>query len=226
MSQLNPAAVAARSTLYPKLAQAQWAPCGDGCIPSRFHVDDANRAARCGLLDLTALVRTGFRGARAGEHLEAAGFPLPARPNQAALSATGELVLRLSQNEFWLLGSLEDKGQRLTGLATGPHPEVGCYPLFCQDSHGWLALSGACAAGVMAKLCALEMSAAAFPECAVAQTSVARTNAVVIRHRIGEIPLFSLLFDVASLPYMWDLLLDAIQEFEGTPVGCAALERC
>lgn len=63
MSSMTATAAAARSTLYPKLAQAQLAPCADGTIVSRFGADDATRASHCGLTDLTLLARTGFRGA-------------------------------------------------------------------------------------------------------------------------------------------------------------------
>jgi len=221
MSSMTTTAAAARSILDPKLAQAQRVPCAEGAIVSRFGSDDAAQAARCGLMDLTPLARTGFRGARAEAHLNACTLPVAEAPNQAAVAESGELVLRLSQREFWVLGSLKDMGQKVAELVATPVADGGCYPLFCQDSHGWFALTGEAGARVMAKLCAVDMRDVAFPELAIAQTSVARINAVVVRHLIDGIPAFSLLFDVSYAPYLWEVLLDAMQEFDGAPVGCA-----
>lgn len=223
MTSMTQAAAAARSTLYPKLADVELAPCADSYIASRFTDHDPERAARCGLMDLSPLARGGFRGPEAGGHLSACGFPVPEKPNLAAATDSGELVLRLSQREFWLLGSLKDMGQKVAELAAAPAPDKGCYPLFCQDSHSWFTLTGTAGAGVMAKLCAVDMGEAAFPELAIAQTSVARINAVVVRHSINGTPAFSLLFDSGYAPYMWEVMLDAMGEFDGAPVGIAAL---
>lgn len=223
MTSMTPAAVAARTTLYPKLADVELAPCADSYIASRFSSNDPERAARCGLMDLTPMARSGFRGAGAEAYLSACELPIPEKPNLAAATDTGELVLRLSQREFWVLGGLKDKGQKVAALVSGPLPDSGCYPLFCQDSHSWFALTGEAGAGVMAKLCAVDMRDEAFPELAIAQTSVARINAVVVRHGLNGIPAFSLLFDSGYAPYMWEVLLDAMEEFEGAPVGITAL---
>ncbi len=223
MTSMTPAAAAARSTLYPKLADVELEPCGDSYIACRFSTDDPELVARCGLMDLTPLARSGFRGAGAEAYLSARAYPVPEKPNLAAATDTGELVLRLSQREFWVLGSLKDMGQKVAELDCGPVADDNCYPLFCQDSHSWFALTGEAGAEVMAKLCAVDMRPAAFPEGAIAQTSVARINAVVVRHSLNGIPAFSLLFDSGYTPYMWEVMLDAMKEFEGAPVGISAL---
>jgi len=224
MSSMTLAAAAARSTLYTRFPEAQLSPCADSCIASRFSADDTERAARCGLMDLTPLVRSGFRGAGAEAYLSACELPVPEKPNLAAATDTGELVLRLSQREFWVLGSLKDMGQKVAELASAPVPDSGCYPLFCQDSHSWFTLTGQAGAAVMAKLCAVDMRDGVFPELSIAQTSVARINAVVVRHSINGTPAFSLLFDSGYAPYMWEVLLDAMAEFGGAPVGSSALD--
>lgn len=223
MSSMTPVVAAARSTLYPELSDAELIPCGDGYIASRFHADDAARAAGCGLIDLTALARCGFRGTGAEKHLKAGGLPVPAHANQAVATASGELILRLSPREFWLLGSLEDMGRKVLDLTAAPVMESGCYPLFCQDSHGWFALTGQHGAEVMAKLCAVDLRDESCPEGCLVQTSVARINALVVKHRIGDLPVFSLLFDSACPAYLWEVMLDAMQAFAGAPVGVEGL---
>ena len=57
----------------------------------------------------------------------------------------------------------------------------------------------------------------------VAQTSLARVDAVMIRHQLGNTPCFHILSDSSSAEFLWTSLLDAALEFDGGPVGMAAL---
>ena len=91
------------------------------------------------------------------------------------------------------------------------------------DGLFWFALAGASAAECLAKVCGVDLHESAFPHGAVAQTSVARLNAVIVRVDAGATPLFHLLGDSASADYAWTSLLDAMQEFGGRPVGLRAL---
>ena len=59
----------------------------------------------------------------------------------------------------------------------------------------------------------------------IAQTMVARLPTIVIRSDIGEVPALHLLGDSASAEYLWDCLLDAMEEYDGQPVGLAALHN-
>jgi sarcosine oxidase subunit gamma len=52
---------------------------------------------------------------------------------------------------------------------------------------------------------------------------VARLNAIVIRRDVGETLAYDLLTDIASAVYLWRALLDAMAEFDGAPVGLAAI---
>jgi sarcosine oxidase subunit gamma len=57
----------------------------------------------------------------------------------------------------------------------------------------------------------------------IAQTSLARVNAIILRNDLATTPCFFILSDVTSTEYLWDALLDAMVEFEGSPVGIEAL---
>ena len=48
-------------------------------------------------------------------------------------------------------------------------------------------------------------------------------NAVVIRDDRGGVLAYHLLGDSASAEYLWDCLNDAMAEFDGAPVGLAAV---
>lgn len=224
MQALNPQDVKERSPLYRKHVGACLGRLGETVIVASYGGDEAAQARRCGLVDLTNLARVGFRGTDAAAWLEGRGFSLPQAPNQVVTQADGSHVARLSQTEYLLLGSLGDAGERVAREEAGwTFGEAANYLLPRQDSHAWLLLTGAHVAQVMAKLCGVDLRPEAFPRGAVAQTSAARINVIVINAGPDELPCFQILCDRASVNYFWDAVLDAMLEFDGKPVGIDAL---
>lgn len=168
----------------------------------------------CRLVDLTGMPRVGFRGQQSAEYLLARGFTLPDAPNRALTQSDGSHVARLSQTEYFVLGSLEDGGERVADEeARWELDHSANYLLPRQDSHAWLQLSGECVAQVMAKLCGVDLRPGAFARGAVAQTSAARINVIVINLGGDAEPTFQILFDRASLEYFKAAVLDAMAEF-------------
>lgn len=198
-----------RSFLARKLAQAPSAP------------------AALGLFDLSLLPRTGFKGRGAPEWLAANGLTPPAAANLAVRQPDGVLVARLSAEEHLLLAPLSgDAGaiERLDG-AWSLDAAPGCYRLPRADSHAWLLLAGASADSAMAKLCGVDLRPHKFAKLAVAQTSVARVSAIVLRDDVGPRLAYHVLCDSASAEYLWDCLADALAEFDGGPASLDALRR-
>ncbi|UZZ09737.1 sarcosine oxidase [Ectopseudomonas mendocina] len=215
---------AARSPLYRLQAGATLARFGESCIVTDYGQDDESALlSHCALLDLTNQARYGLRGPAAAEYLSALGYRLPQAPNQALSQADGSHVLRLSQTEYLLLGSLHDAGARAQREESQWQASAGQYLLPRQDSHAWLVLSGTCGAEAMAKLCGVDLSASAFAVGQVAQTSAARINVIVANLPLGDAACLHILCDRASVHYLWGALLDAMQEFGGRPVGIDAL---
>lgn len=214
-----------RSPLSVLQENARLARLGDSLIVSRYgDQDETAQLTRCGLLDLSNLARVGFRGSDAAAHLLTQHFELPHVPNRCVVQADGSSVARLSQTEYFLLGSLQDAGARLQQLeAQWQQSASACYLLPRQDSHAWLVLSGEHVSSVMAKVCGVDLRQQAFATGAVAQTSVARLSAIIINASLPDLPLFHILCDRASAQYLWAALLDAMQEFGGKPVGIDAL---
>ncbi|WFF40157.1 sarcosine oxidase [Salinicola endophyticus] len=212
--------------LHAERPRVEWKQLGDAESPARFSgpTDEGFRLDHCGLADLSALPRFGLRGAQAAAALAERGYRLPDEPNRCRIQDDGSRLARLSSTEYLLLGSLADAGQRVSMTAQDwATLTPGCYPLPRQDSHAWLVLTGASTARVMAKLCGVDLDAPAFPAGHIAQTSVARVDAIVIRDALGELPCLHLLVDSASAAYLWPALLDAMQEFDGGPLGLDAL---
>ncbi|TBV11965.1 sarcosine oxidase subunit gamma [Stutzerimonas kirkiae] len=214
-----------RSPLHSLHSGARLGKLGDCSIVTSYGgSDEAATAARCALLDFSNLARVGFRGEAAASYLGARGYELPDAPNQALSQNDGGQVLRLSQNEYLLLGSLLDAGSRIRQEERDwQYDGRANYLLPRQDSHAWLLLSGQYGSQVMAKLCGVDLGAEAFGPGSVAQTSAARINVIVANLPLGELPCLHILCDRASAHYLWGALLDAMQEFDGQPVGIDAL---
>jgi sarcosine oxidase subunit gamma len=168
----------------------------------------------CTLTDLTDLPRVGFRGAQSAAYLQGRDFVLPDAPNRAVPQADGSQVARLSQTEYLLLGSPADLGQRIADEeARWELDHQANYLLPRQDSHACFQLSGEHLANVMAKLCGVDLSPLAFGPGAVAQTSAARINVIVINSSTAQQASFHILCDRASKTYFREAMLDALQEF-------------
>ena len=179
---------------------------------------------QCAVVDLTNTPRVGFRGTDSASYLTAAGFRLPDEPNRLCHQANGSIVARLSATEYLVLGAMQDFGESIAALEQSWElSDRANYLLPRQDSHAWIQLTGQSVAFIMAKLCAVDLSAEAFAAGQIAQTSVARINAVVMNVSDAQAPKFNLLCDRASALYLWNVLLDAIAEFDGQAVGIDGL---
>ena len=163
------------------------------------------------LRDLTLARRDGMRGAGAREWLLSQGHTLPDAPNQIVGSGESGFVMSLSHREFWLLQpDSEASSDRPASEAVAP----GVWPLYCQHSHAWLQLAGEPRAEVMAKLCGVDLSQAAFPLGSVAQTQAARVSVIIAAHQNeNEQPVFSVFVDQSLARYLWEAIEDAMGEF-------------
>jgi sarcosine oxidase subunit gamma len=93
-----------------------------------------------------------------------------------------------------------------------------------RDSHAWLAVAGHAAPEMLAKLCAVDLQLAKFADLSIAQTSIAKMSAIVVRADIGPNPVFHLLADSAAALYFCECLMDAAEEFRGRLVGLKSLQ--
>ncbi len=166
------------------------------------------------LIELSDSARAGFRGLAAEKHLQRLGINIPDTPNLATYG--DELaVLRLSPKEFWLLQHPLAEDSPLDKVQDAALPAQDVYRLFCRDSHAWFWLVGDRAADVMAKVCGVDLRAVVFPPGTIAQTSVARVNAIVVHQTLGNDTCFNLLCDSAAAEYFRRCMLDAMAEFGG-----------
>ena len=229
----DPAELPRRSPVYRRLVEAgaRFEVHADAAVAVDFGDRARERAAaeRCGLADLSTLPRCGFKGAGTVDWLRGQGLIIPEDSNRAQRQADGTLAARLSPAEVLLLAdpfAVSERLQRLgaawaatDGEGEGPRG----HPLPRQDSHAWFVLCGGEAAPTFAKVCAVDLRPAKFAAGSIAQTVAARVSVVVIRDDLGATLAYHVLVDSASAQYLWDCLTDAMAEFDGAPVGLAAL---
>jgi sarcosine oxidase subunit gamma len=210
-------------------AGAVFAQSDESAVVARYAdpVDEAAQARNLAIVDLGTLPRVGFKGGDCEHWLAESGVLIPDRPNMAVRQMGRGLVLRLSRQEFMLLPDPTARETSVNDLDAGRAFASGrrIYALQRQHSHCWFAVCGNLADSLLAKLCAIDLRPAKFVDLRIAQTSVARLSAIVVRVDIAKIPCFYCLCDVTAAEYLWTTLVDAMQEFDGRPVGTDALRH-
>ena len=223
---LEPADRRRRSPLYRVCAElgAVWEDVNGFAAPAHYGdaAGEATAAAALALADLTALPRAGYKGWAMAGWASERGLALPA-PNRASIEADGTLSCRLSDGELLLLAP-DDAGTIERLAAAWTMEGAACFPVPRADTNAWLAVAGRRAPEMMAKLCGVDLRPHRFDDLRIAQTSVARMNAIVLRRDRGGAYALDLVFDAAAAVYMWECLSDAMAEFRGRVVGLRALE--
>ena len=225
----KPASYARRSFVYRELAAcgARFGRVAGAAVALDFGEPEAERRAleSLGLCDLSPLPRVGFRGPAALDWLRARRVRGLDRDNRADMQRGGAFAARLAPTEALILGNLSGRGNLCDRLeaALDADPEPGCYKALRRDGSFHFLLGGTHAAVTMATLCGVDLRARAFPAGSIAQTSVARMSMIVIAVSLGEIPAFHLLGDSASATYAWGVLIDAMTELGGKPIGLDAV---
>ena len=205
-------------------AAAQWEIVNNSRVVSTYGETELERGQafnRLALLDLSPLPRFGLKGLNTSAWLASQNFSVAEVPNEAYPQRDGCLVARLSQRELLFLCDPAHPSMS----ADHPYftPGRDCYMIRRQDTHYWFALSGAMAPPMLAKLCGVNFASPAFANHRVAQTQVAGTSAIVVRHDMRETPAYYLLGDNACTTFMWNCLVDAMQEYDGRMLGVLAL---
>lgn len=223
---LKPTDLVRRSNLYRVLDKlgAQYEEINGFACPMSFGDEgEASAAANLGIADLTALPRAGYKGWDMANWVMAQGVNL-GEPNTATVQTDGSLACRLSAGELLMLAGLNGASDTIDRLAgVWSMPDAVCFPVPRADTNFCLALSGRHVPEMMAKMCGIDLRPHRFVDGAIAQTSVARMNAILIRHDLGATYSLLMVADSASAVYMWECLSDAMAEFDGRPVGLTAL---
>lgn len=196
----------------------------DGVACAERYPGAAPDIATCALADLSLLPRLGMKGWTAWSMLGSIGVGRPGENNTASSMHGGGLALRLGDNEALLLGDIAADAPLLTRASALPQAN-GFYPVPRQDTHAWFVLTGKAIPALLSKVCAVDFRIDRFADLAIAQTTVARVGAIVLRCDLGDVPAFHVLADTASALYLWQVLLQAGEEYFCRAAGLEALRQ-
>lgn len=176
------------------------------------------------IADLSEWPRLGFKGRGTLPAMLARGIKLENQPNRAFRQSDDSLCAVLASSEVFLLGGLDGDKGRMAALeiAWRIEDEEKTYPMPRRHSHAWFALGGDAVPAMLSKICAVDMRPHRFGDLAIAQTSVARLNAIVLRADIGDRQIWHVLADSASATYMLTCFKDAAEEFDGRVIDTSA----
>jgi sarcosine oxidase, subunit gamma len=167
------------------------------------------------LADLSSVTRLGFKGRGTLDAMKKRDIALEAVPNRAYRQKDGGLCLVLGASEIILLGVTEKSASAISMFENAWRIDdlERSYPVPRLHSNCWFRLTGNKASEMMAKLCGIDLQPRIFDNLQIAQTSVAKLNAIVVRDDDGDACAFHIFADSASKDYLARCLKDAMQEF-------------
>jgi sarcosine oxidase subunit gamma len=125
------------------------------------------------------------------------------------------MLCRLAADEYLLL--VESPEEWAAAYARLDDPVTGQRATLSDLTHGYgkLQLNGPRAAALLPRLCGLDFSEVGFPDGHVAQTSLAKVHATLVRmDGQGERPRYYLLVDRSVSAYVWEVIVAVMQAFK------------
>lgn len=128
------------------------------------------------------------------------------------IAIAGGLLICLRPDAYALLppdGNADEAIAHLEAAADEAHITL----TDLTHGRGQMRLSDELAPDVLSTLCGLDFSAAAFPDHHAAQTSLAKVQALIVRHNAADsTPSYVIIVDRSLAAYVWQALADAMHE--------------
>jgi heterotetrameric sarcosine oxidase gamma subunit len=171
----------------------------------------ATGAGALTLTDCTPLTKVQLRAPMGGEVAASLGVSF----GRAARDPDGTLVVGSGPGEWLLLAPPGQAGALEPGLEKASAQAADESVTWVDLTHGraLIRLSGSSAAGVLAKVCGIDLSDGITPDGAAFRTSVAALATDVIRDDLGGTPSYLLHCERSSGQYLFGALLQAGAEF-------------
>ena len=183
-------------------------------------------AARRGvsLCDQTARGRLQVLGPAAAAVL-AAVYQVTELPAGRGAAAGAYRVYRLRDDLFFLSTSAGDEGAAVREIETAAR-DRGHFVTVTDMTHGRaeILVLGPTSPDLLRRVCGLDFDPAVFVGGRAAQSSVARTQQLIIRRDLGSVPAFSLMGARSVAAYLWETLMAAGREWGIAPIGRAGLQ--
>lgn len=199
----------------------------------RSYGDPAGEATKAraavGLLDLSPLGKISVKGTALRATLEAAwpGSTAGADARRAVRPGQGgPLIGGLSEQEVLVLTAPVDREATLDRLeqcaAATTTATVDAQVVDVTSGLAGLRVVGPRARDLLRLCTALDVRETQFPNQALAETSLARVHALVVRDDLGGLSAFSIFFDRDYAEFVWDWLFHAGHDLGIVPLGLAA----
>ena len=125
----------------------------------------------------------------------------------------GGILCRLASDEYLILvdsiGDLGTYQNHQAGMVSGGHATLSDLSHGC----GKLELSGPASTALLSRLCGLDFSEISFPNGHVAQTSLAKVHATLVRMEGKDLaPKYIILIDRSLSAYVWEVMKAVIQD--------------
>ncbi|GGF61004.1 hypothetical protein [Alteromonas lipolytica] len=197
--------------------QAQYVPGVRGLVVSHYAGQQPEQPLAVSLCDLSVFADyASVISDEAAATIKALGLPVPQQVNTGESVSELCAVFKLTDNEYWQLD--------LTGNSEkSAFTDTPLYQFPLNEHYACLGLYGAQAQQVLAKICAVDISAAACKNLEVIRTSIEQVITTIIRFDLNNETGFLLLPEVSSVEFIWQILLDAMYEFNGATVGASHL---
>jgi sarcosine oxidase subunit alpha len=208
------------SGLRPHAAPVARSPIAPGDLRTTiadWEVDGRHSRAALTIADHTPLAKIGVRGRPDGVLAAALGT----RFGRTARDSNGSLVIGSGPGEWLVLGEPGSQDKLLPRTRTLAD-ETGEFGTVIDLTHGraMIRLTGADCAGLLAKVCGIELSDEVVPDGAALRTAVANLVTDVVRVDRDGVPSYLLHCERSSGQYLFDTLLDAGREFGIEIDGC------
>lgn len=184
--------------------------------------------ARVGVADLSMAGVLRVKGRHAHEALEAAFDTAPESVGDAVTVdavADRDTVARPTDDEFLIVTEpcTHRELEAVQSKIVNRKSKIDFVTIVDQTAGlAGLLVAGPMSRAVLGKLCALSLHPEAFPNGHVAQSSVAKVHAVIVRNDVAQVPAFELYVERPYALYVWESVLDAGREFDVAPIGWRA----
>lgn len=161
-----------------------------------------------------------IEGKTAGPFLQADDLPI----NAGKTIESGQLY-RLRQDLFLLCtrAPMADTEASLAQRAKDSPDLITVTDMTCGQAELWLI--GPKSVAVLSRICGLDFHDGHFPNGAAKQSSAAKTNQIIIRGDLGDVPAYILIGPRSLAAYLWNSIMKAGQDLGILPVTTSTLEE-
>ena len=194
-----------------------WCQWGGTSLPRHFTSSAEERAAisELALCDLSGLPLFEFKGPGAADWLSARGLPVPGEISQGASTPDNGWLTRTGNDEFLLRGPIDS-----SHVEMGADFHINGYQqdlLITSRQDAGLLLAGRRVRELMGQTCGLDYQALMPRETVF--TRVAAVSCGLIKDQLGDNPVCWLWVDASQALYLWQELVQIIEDLAGRVVG-------